>query len=34
MGSKYPILTPQDVIRVLSVLEFEKRSQKGSHKVC
>lgn len=31
MGSKYPVLEPQDVIRILSGLGFEKRSQKGSH---
>lgn len=31
MGSKYPILSPQEVINVLIRLGFEKKSQKGSH---
>ena len=31
MGSKYPILTPDKVIKVLIKFGFEKTSQKGSH---
>ena len=31
MGSKYPILSPQEIIKVLSKLGFEKTSQRGSH---
>lgn len=31
MGSKYPILSPQEIIKVLSKLGFEKTSQKGSY---
>lgn len=31
MGSKYPILTPDEIIRALSKLGFQKVSQKGSH---
>lgn len=31
MGSKYPILPPEDIIRVLRKYGFEKVSQKGSH---
>ena len=31
MGSKYPVLPPEDVIRVLIKLGFQKVSQKGSH---
>ena len=31
MGSKYPVLPPSDVIRVLRKFGFEKVSQKGSH---
>jgi predicted RNA binding protein YcfA (HicA-like mRNA interferase family) len=31
MGSKYPILTPDEIIRALSKLGFQKISQKGSH---
>lgn len=31
MGSKYPVLSPQEIIKVLGKLGFEKTSQKGSH---
>ena len=31
MGSKYPILTPKEIIRALEKLNFRKTSQKGSH---
>lgn len=31
MGSKYPVLPPDDIIRVLRKYGFEKVSQKGSH---
>lgn len=31
MSSKYPILTPREVIKVLSKFGFYKVSQKGSH---
>ena len=31
MGSKYPVLPPNEIIRVLTTLGFEKVSQKGSH---
>jgi len=31
MGSKYPVLPPNDIIRVLRKYSFEKVSQKGSH---
>jgi predicted RNA binding protein YcfA (HicA-like mRNA interferase family) len=31
MGSKYPVLTPKEIIKVLEMLGFEKVSQKGSH---
>lgn len=31
MGSKYPVLTPHQIIKVLTKLGFEKVSQKGSH---
>lgn len=31
MSSKYPILPPRDVIRVLNTLGFCKIAQKGSH---
>ena len=31
MGSKYPVLSPNDIIRVLRRYSFEKVSQKGSH---
>lgn len=31
MGSKYPVLPPNDIIRVLKKYGFEKISQKGSH---
>jgi predicted RNA binding protein YcfA (HicA-like mRNA interferase family) len=31
MGSKYPVLPPEDIIKVLVKIGFEKVSQKGSH---
>ena len=31
MSSKYPILPPSTIIKVLSKFGFEKVSQKGSH---
>jgi predicted RNA binding protein YcfA (HicA-like mRNA interferase family) len=31
MGSKYPILPPEEVIKILVKLDFYKVSQKGSH---
>jgi len=31
MGSKYPLLPPNDIIKVLTHLGFQKVSQKGSH---
>jgi len=31
MGSKYPVLSPQQIIKALEKLGFEKVSQKGSH---
>jgi predicted RNA binding protein YcfA (HicA-like mRNA interferase family) len=31
MGSKYPILPPTEVIKVLEKIGFQKTSQKGSH---
>jgi len=31
MGSKYPILTPKEIIKALSKIGFQKISQKGSH---
>jgi predicted RNA binding protein YcfA (HicA-like mRNA interferase family) len=31
MPSKYPVLPPNDIIRTLAKLGFEKVSQKGSH---
>jgi predicted RNA binding protein YcfA (HicA-like mRNA interferase family) len=31
MGSKYPVLAPEKIIRVLENLGFYKVSQKGSH---
>lgn len=31
MSSKYPVLPPKDIIRVLNLLGFYKISQKGSH---
>lgn len=31
MSSKYPILTPREVIKILSKFGFYKISQKGSH---
>lgn len=32
MGSKYPVLTPNEVIKVLEKFGFKFVSQKGSHK--
>lgn len=31
MSSKYPVLPPKDIIKVLNLLGFYKISQKGSH---
>ena len=31
MSSKYPVLPPKDIIKVLNSLGFKKISQKGSH---
>lgn len=31
MGSKYPVLPPKDIIKVLEKLGFSYISQKGSH---
>ena len=31
MSSKYPILPPEKIIKVMKKLEFYKISQKGSH---
>ncbi len=31
MGSKYPVLSAKEVVKVLVKLGFEKVSQKGSH---
>ena len=31
MGSKYPVLTPYEIIRVLDKFGFKFKSQKGSH---
>ena len=31
MSSKYPVLTPQEIIRALKKLGFEEVSQRGSH---
>ncbi|KXG75275.1 type II toxin-antitoxin system HicA family toxin [Thermotalea metallivorans] len=31
MGSKYPVLTPEEIIKLLEKFGFEKVSQKGSH---
>jgi len=31
MGSKYPVLTPKEIIRVLEKFNFRFVSQKGSH---
>lgn len=31
MGSKYPVLPPQEIIKILCNFGFEKTSQKGSH---
>ena len=31
MSSKYPILSPNKIIKVLEIFGFEKVSQRGSH---
>lgn len=31
MGSKYPVLAPEKIVRVLTRLGFNKVSQRGSH---
>ena len=31
MGSKYPVLKPQEIIKVLETFGFEYKSQRGSH---
>lgn len=31
MGSKYPVLTPREIIKALEKCGFEFSSQKGSH---
>lgn len=31
MGSKYPVLPPDEIIKVLEKVSFQKISQKGSH---
>lgn len=31
MSSKYPVLPPQNIIKVLKKLGFHRMSQKGSH---
>ena len=31
MGSKYPVLTPSEIIKALSKIGFCLKSQKGSH---
>jgi predicted RNA binding protein YcfA (HicA-like mRNA interferase family) len=31
MGSKYPVLRPSEIIKVLDKLGFQKVSQRGSH---
>jgi len=31
MGSKYPVLSPKDIIKALEKFGFEYVSQKGSH---
>ncbi|MDR2558972.1 MAG: type II toxin-antitoxin system HicA family toxin [Oscillospiraceae bacterium] len=31
MGSKYPVLRPQEIIRILELFGFSYKSQKGSH---
>jgi len=31
MGSKYPVLKPQEVISILETFGFSHKSQKGSH---
>ena len=31
MGSKYPVLTPKEIVRVLKKFDFYFVSQKGSH---
>ncbi|KUO76390.1 MAG: hypothetical protein APF77_06740 [Clostridia bacterium BRH_c25] len=31
MGFKYPVLSPDEIIKVLEKVGFQKTSQKGSH---
>ncbi len=31
MGSKYPVMKPAEIIRILETFGFQKISQKGSH---
>lgn len=31
MGSKYPVLSPNEIIKALEKINFQKISQKGSH---
>ncbi len=31
MGSKYPVLSPKEIIKALEKIGFQKSSQKGSH---
>ncbi len=31
MGSKYPVLSPNEIIMALEKIGFQKTSQKGSH---
>ena len=31
MGSKYPVLKPREIIKVLEIFGFVYKSQKGSH---
>ena len=31
MGSKYPVLSPNKIIKALEKIDFRKVSQKGSH---
>ncbi|SDY53560.1 Predicted RNA binding protein YcfA, dsRBD-like fold, HicA-like mRNA interferase family [Proteiniborus ethanoligenes] len=31
MGSKYPVLSPNEIIKALEKIGFQKISQKGSH---
>ena len=31
MGSRYPVMKPAEIIRILEIYGFKKVSQKGSH---